>query len=55
MKKFYPSQIVVIVVAVLVCISTLVPAAEILGQQMNLLMPGGDLGAGVFLNGKFYV
>lgn len=49
MKKFYPSQIVVIVVAVLVCISTLIPAAEILGQQMNLLMPGGDAGAGVFL------
>lgn len=49
MKKLYPSQIIVILVAIVVCISTIIPAAEILGQQMNLLMPGGDVGAGVFL------
>ena len=49
MEKLYPSQIIVILVAIVVCISTIIPAAEILGQEMNLLMPGGDVGAGVFL------
>ena len=37
MKKIYASQILVIIFGVLVCISTVIPAAEFLGQEINLL------------------
>lgn len=49
MKKFQLSQILVIVFAALVCISTILPAATILGVSANLLAPGGEVGAGLFL------
>lgn len=49
MKKIYASQILVIVFGVLVCISTVIPAAEILGQEINLLKPDDSFGSGIIL------
>lgn len=49
MKKIYASQILVIVFGVLVCISTVIPAAEFLGQEINLLKPDDSFGSGIIL------
>lgn len=51
MKKIYASQILVIVFGVLVCISTVIPAAEFLGQEINLLKPDDSFGSGIILIG----
>lgn len=49
MKRLQLSQILVIVFAALVCISTILPAVTILGTSINLLAPGGEIGSGLFL------
>lgn len=49
MKKIYFNQVLVIIFAVIICISTVIPAASVLGQSINLLSPGGEMGSGVFL------
>ena len=49
MKKIYASQILVTVFGVLVCISTVIPAAEFLGQEINLLKPDDSFGSGIIL------
>lgn len=47
-KKMYLSQMLVIAFGLLVCISTVMPAATVLGQKVNLLKPDGELGSGIF-------
>lgn len=49
MKKFYTSQIVVILMAILVAVSTFLPAVNFLGFQFNLLKPGDSFGSGIIL------
>lgn len=49
MKKIYTSQIVVILMAILVAVSTLLPAVNFLGFKFNLLKPGDSFGSGIIL------
>ncbi|WP_019133269.1 hypothetical protein [Kallipyga massiliensis] len=49
MKKLMLSQILIIVFAVLVCISTFLPAAEILGFKVTLIKPDDSVGPGILL------
>lgn len=49
MKKLHISQLLVLLFAILVCISTVIPAAGIMGVNVNLLKPFGSFGSGVIL------
>lgn len=51
MKKLHMSQILVIIFAALVCISTFLPAAELFGIKATLLESDGGVGPGVILIG----
>lgn len=49
MKKMYSGQIVAILVAIHVAISTLLPEVNVLGFKFNLLKPGESFGSGIIL------
>ncbi len=49
MKKMHVSQILVIIFALLVCISTVLPAVELFGISANLLESESGVGPGVIL------
>ena len=51
MKKMHVSQILVIIFALLVCISTVLPAVNLLGITANLLESESGVGSGVILIG----
>ncbi len=51
MKKMHVSQILVIIFALLVCISTVLPAVNLLGITANLLESENGVGSGVILIG----
>ena len=47
-KGLYLNQILVIVFNALTCISVFLPAATIYDKSVNLFMPGGKIGNGIF-------
>ena len=47
-KGLYLSQILVIVFSALTCISVFFLAATIYDKSVNLFMPGGEMGSGIF-------
>ena len=49
MKKIYTSQIAVILIAVVVILSTILPAVDVFGMKFNLLKPGDSFGSGILL------
>ena len=49
-KGLYLSQILVIVFSALTCISVFLPAATIYDKSVNLFMPGGEMGSGIFFD-----
>lgn len=49
MKKIYTSQIAVILFAVVVILSTILPAVDVFGMKFNLLKPGDSFGSGILL------
>lgn len=48
-KKFYSSQLIVLISSIIEIIAVFLPAATVFGTSVNLATPGGKAGAGVLL------